>query len=200
MWLSNETLQWQLTIVTSLLIYPTDRDRIIETITRLFKSSLPFKNTQSDPLKPPRGKRTHRPVGSPSFHFHCSNFTQDGPRWLRFLPGRRSCSQPPGKFVRLFGETLRPRLLTCQSSLPRWQTGQRVPLKPLKSVIQHAQLLASWIGHRAGSRALLNSRCFTLRPLPSFPGRRAARSIRRVTGTRKGRERKGQSERVQEKS
>lgn len=56
---------------------------------------------------------------------------------------------------------------------------------PLKSLIQHVQLLASWCGRVAASRALLNSRCFTLWPLPSFPGRRALRCIRLVTGTRK---------------
>lgn len=122
-------------------------------------------------------------------------------------PGRRSPSQSPGKSVCLFGNTLVP----CKA---RWHVSHhclsgrqaRDPLKPLKSVFQRVQLLASWIRHRSGSRALLNSRCFTLRPLPSFPGRRAAHSIRRVTGTRKKeelegeRERKGQSEWVQKKS
>lgn len=80
-------------------------------------------------------------------------------------------------------------LLTCQSSLPQRQTGQRSVRErvPLKSLIQRVQLLASWCGQKAGSRALFNSRCFTLRPLPSFPGRRAPRSIRQVTGTKKRR-------------
>lgn len=79
-------------------------------------------------------------------------------------------------------------LLTCQSSQPECQTGQREceAAGGTKSVIQHAPApgFLMWTESRQ-YRALFNSRCFTLRPLPSFPGRRALSSIRRVTGTRK---------------
>lgn len=48
-----------------------------------------------------------------------------------------------------------------------------------RQFIQLAQLLTSWCGQSS------NSRCFTLQPLPSLPGRRDTCSNSRLTGTRK---------------
>lgn len=93
---------------------------------------------------------------------------------------------PPGKCGEHSVKNLYKTLLTYHHCLGcRHRSVTEVML--LKSVIKHVQFLASWCGQKS---ALLNSRCFTLRPLPSFPGRRAARS-NRVTGTREREELEG---------
>lgn len=97
---------------------------------------------------------------------------------------------PPGKCGGHSVKNLYKTLLTYHHCLGcRHRSVTEVML--LKSVIKHVQFLASWCGQKS---ALLNSRCFTLRPLPSFPGRRAARS-NRVTGTREREELEGGRER-----